>query len=92
MQYLITGAAGFIGSFLCHKLAKEGNKIIAIDNFSSYYDVELKNNRVKELLEPLNIDVVNFTNNFALYIQRAMAPAVINSIEIELITAGAIAR
>jgi UDP-glucuronate 4-epimerase len=59
MQYLITGAAGFIGSSLCHKLAKEGNKIIAIDNFSNYYDVELKNNRVKELLEPLNIEVVN---------------------------------
>jgi UDP-glucuronate 4-epimerase len=59
MQYLITGAAGFIGSSLCHKLAKEGNKIIAIDNFSNYYDVGLKNNRVKELLEPLKIDVVN---------------------------------
>jgi len=59
MQYLITGAAGFIGSFLCHKLAKEGNKIIAIDNFSNYYDVGLKNNRVKELLKPLKIDVIN---------------------------------
>ena len=59
MQYLITGAAGFIGSFLCHKLAKEGNKIIAIDNFSNYYDVGLKNTRVKELLQPLNIDVIN---------------------------------
>jgi UDP-glucuronate 4-epimerase len=59
MQYLITGAAGFIGSFLCHKLAKEGNKIIAIDNFSNYYDVGLKNTRVKELLEPLNVDVIN---------------------------------
>jgi len=59
MQYLITGAAGFIGSFLCHKLAKEGNKIIAVDNFSNYYDVGLKNTRVKELLEPLHIDVIN---------------------------------
>jgi UDP-glucuronate 4-epimerase len=59
MQYLITGAAGFIGSFLCHKLAKDGNKIIAIDNFSNYYDVGLKNNRVKELLEPLKIDVID---------------------------------
>jgi UDP-glucuronate 4-epimerase len=59
MQYLITGAAGFIGSFLCHKLAKEGNKIIAIDNFSSYYDVGLKKTRVKDLLEPLNVDVIN---------------------------------
>jgi UDP-glucuronate 4-epimerase len=59
MQFLITGAAGFIGSSLCHKLAKEGNKVIAIDNFSNYYDVGLKNNRVKELLAPLNIDVIN---------------------------------
>jgi UDP-glucuronate 4-epimerase len=59
MQYLITGAAGFIGSFLCHKLAKEGNEIIAIDNFSSYYDVGLKNTRVKELLDPLNVDLIN---------------------------------
>ena len=59
MQYLITGAAGFIGSYLCHKLAKEGNKVIAVDSYSNYYDVELKNNRVKALLEPLNIDVIN---------------------------------
>jgi UDP-glucuronate 4-epimerase len=59
MQYLITGAAGFIGSYLCHKLVKDGNKIIAIDNFSNYYDLGLKNNRVKELLEPLDIDVIN---------------------------------
>ena len=59
MQYLITGAAGFIGSYLCHKLAKEGNKIVAVDSYSSYYDVELKKYRVKELLEPLSIDVVN---------------------------------
>ena len=59
MQYLITGAAGFIGSHLCHKLAKEGNKIVGVDSYSNYYDVELKNYRVKELLEPLNIDVIN---------------------------------
>ena len=59
MQYLITGAAGFIGSFLCQKLAKAGNKVIAIDNFSSYYDVGLKNTRVKDLLEPLSVDVID---------------------------------
>jgi UDP-glucuronate 4-epimerase len=59
MQYLITGAAGFIGSYLCHKLAKESNKVIAVDGFSNYYDVGLKNNRVKALLEPVKVDVVN---------------------------------
>ena len=59
MKTIVTGAAGFIGSFLCHKLAKEGNEIIAIDNFSNYYDVDLKNKRVKALLKPLNIEVIN---------------------------------
>jgi UDP-glucuronate 4-epimerase len=59
MQYLITGAAGFIGSYLCHKLAKEGSKVIAVDSYSNYYDVGLKNKRVKALLEPLNVDVIN---------------------------------
>ena len=59
MQYLITGAVGFIGSFLCHKLANEGNKVIAADSYSNYYDVGLKNTRVKAMLEPLKIDVVD---------------------------------
>ena len=82
MQYLITGAAGFIGSFLCHKLAKEGNKIIAIDNFSSYYDVGLKNTRVKELLEPLNIDVINLDitddSKFDILVSKSKPDVVIN--------------
>ena len=59
MKTIVTGAAGFIGSYLCHKLAKEGNDIIAIDNFSNYYDVDLKNKRVEALLKPLNIEVIN---------------------------------
>jgi UDP-glucuronate 4-epimerase len=59
MKTIVTGAAGFIGSYLCQKLANEGNDIIAIDNFSNYYDVDLKNKRVKALLKPLNIEVTN---------------------------------
>ncbi len=58
MKYLITGAAGFIGSHLCNKLAIEGNVVIAIDNFSDYYDVNLKALRVKRLLTPLNVKVL----------------------------------
>jgi len=59
MHYLITGAAGFIGSYLCYKLAKEGKKVTAVDSYTNYYDVGLKNKRVEALLEPLNIDVIN---------------------------------
>jgi UDP-glucuronate 4-epimerase len=59
MKILITGAAGFIGSALCQKLANNGHNVLAIDNFSTYYDVSLKRARVNELLKPLKIDVID---------------------------------
>jgi len=59
MRILVTGAAGFIGSAICKKLKLLGHNIIAIDNFSNYYDVALKHLRVKELLSPLNIEVLD---------------------------------
>ena len=46
---LITGVAGFIGFNLCKKLTKENFNIIGIDNLNSYYDVNLKEARLKEL-------------------------------------------
>ena len=49
MTYLITGAAGFIGMNLAHKLLKKNKKIIGIDNLNSYYDINLKKKRLDKL-------------------------------------------
>lgn len=47
----VTGAAGFIGSNLVKRLLNEtnGTRIIGIDNMNNYYDVSIKEYRLKEL-------------------------------------------
>jgi len=59
MKIFVTGAAGFIGSALCQKLATLGHNVTAVDNFSDYYDVDLKDLRVKDILQPLGIPVIH---------------------------------
>lgn len=49
--YLITGAAGFIGSHLAENLLKSGNRVINIDNFNDFYD---KNIKIKNVLSSVN--------------------------------------
>lgn len=49
--YLITGAAGFIGSYLSKRLLDSGCKVIGIDNINDYYDVNLKYSRLEKLKE-----------------------------------------
>ncbi len=47
--YLITGAAGFIGSFLSKRLLEENQNVIGVDNINDYYDTNLKQERLKML-------------------------------------------
>src|SRR5690349_13745037 len=56
MKYLVTGAAGFIGSSVAAKLCAAGHKVIGIDNINSYYDPGLKLARL-ENFKPME----NFT-------------------------------
>ena len=48
-KILLTGAAGFIGSAVAIRLLKEGEIVIGLDNLNSYYDINLKKARLKEI-------------------------------------------
>jgi len=51
---LVTGSAGFIGSFVCQNLLASGWRVVGLDCMSDYYDVSLKEAREASLLESDN--------------------------------------
>ena len=55
-RILVTGAAGFIGSYLVKRLLQNTTNctIVGIDNMNDYYDVNLKKFRLKEIEETLS--------------------------------------
>jgi UDP-glucuronate 4-epimerase len=46
---LVTGAAGFIGYHVSHKLLETGHRVIGLDNMNEYYDAALKQARLDRL-------------------------------------------
>ncbi len=48
-KYLLTGAAGFIGSRVANQLLSQGDEVIAVDNLNDAYDPRLKNHRLDTL-------------------------------------------
>ncbi len=72
MHVLITGGAGFIGSTLAHRLLDRGDTVTAIDNLNDYYEVSLKEARLKRLAERegfsfIKMDLVDEANLKALF-------------------------
>lgn len=67
--FLVTGAAGFIGSCLAQKLIKEDNKVVTIDNLSTgfkdaipdgvvFYEGNCYDNSIMEKLESYSFDAI----------------------------------
>lgn len=62
MKYLVTGAAGFIGSRVAELLCQQGHSVIGVDNLNDYYDVKLKyarldNAKQSSLFEFIELDL-----------------------------------
>ncbi|HEV7716521.1 MAG TPA: NAD-dependent epimerase [Steroidobacteraceae bacterium] len=58
MKILVTGAAGFIGSHVAHKLLARGDEVVGLDNMNEYYDVTLKQARLARLQKLQNFRFV----------------------------------
>ena len=48
-NYLVTGAAGFIGSRVSEMLIEQGHTITGVDNLNDAYDVRMKEYRLRRL-------------------------------------------
>lgn len=53
-HYLISGAAGFIGSRVAGLLLDAGHSVTGIDNLNDAYDVRIKHYRLEQLVKRLN--------------------------------------
>ncbi len=60
MKVLVTGCAGFIGFHLSEYLLQKKITLLGVDNLNSYYDTELKKNRIKILKRNDNFKFYKF--------------------------------
>jgi UDP-glucuronate decarboxylase len=64
LRILVTGGAGFLGSFLCERLVEAGHEVICVDN---YYTGRRRN--LAHLLNRPNFEVLRHDITFPLYVE-----------------------
>ncbi|MEZ5465327.1 MAG: NAD-dependent epimerase/dehydratase family protein [Lysobacteraceae bacterium] len=63
---LVTGAAGFIGAYVCRALKARGEQVLGLDNYNDYYDPQLKRDRVATLCPDVAIETIDLADRAAL--------------------------
>ena len=63
---VVTGAAGFIGSYVCRALSARGESVVGLDNFNDYYDPQIKRDRVAAVCPGVRIADVNLADGKAM--------------------------
>jgi UDP-glucuronate 4-epimerase len=66
MTILVTGAAGFIGAYVCRALRAQGEAVVGLDSFNSYYAPQLKRDRVAALCPDVDIRALDLADREAL--------------------------
>ena len=59
LKYLVTGAAGFIGFYTAKRLLEQGHQVVGLDNLNDYYETELKQHRLAQLIPFANFTFVD---------------------------------
>ncbi len=62
MTILVTGAAGFIGAYVCRALLGRGEAVVGLDSYNAYYDPQLKRDRVAALCPEADIRALDLTD------------------------------
>ncbi|WP_411197141.1 NAD-dependent epimerase/dehydratase family protein, partial [Rhizobium sp.] len=63
-RIMVTGGTGFLGSFLCERLLREGNDVLCVDN---YYTGSRDN--VLHLLDDPRFEILRHDITFPLYVE-----------------------
>jgi len=58
-RFIVTGAAGFIGSHLCQVLLENDNQVVGVDCFTDYYNPDIKKRNIREFVDDDRFELIS---------------------------------